>query len=86
MALIKCEDCTKEISDKALSCPNCGCPIKVSETTNIDPNPVKMDWNSIGDGGSKEVVVKEGCFLQTLNTGCMIIFAFIGFIMLLAFC
>lgn len=27
MALIKCPECTKEISDKALSCPNCGFPI-----------------------------------------------------------
>lgn len=26
MALIKCPECGKEISDKALSCPNCGCP------------------------------------------------------------
>ena len=27
MALIKCPECGKEISDKAASCPNCGCPI-----------------------------------------------------------
>ena len=27
MALIKCEECGHEISDKATSCPNCGCPI-----------------------------------------------------------
>jgi hypothetical protein len=27
MALITCPECTKEISDKATSCPNCGCPI-----------------------------------------------------------
>ena len=27
MALIKCEECGREISDKAESCPNCGCPI-----------------------------------------------------------
>ena len=28
MALIKCPECGKEISDKAKTCPNCGCPIK----------------------------------------------------------
>lgn len=28
MALIKCSECGKEISDKALSCPNCGCPVQ----------------------------------------------------------
>jgi hypothetical protein len=26
MALIKCEECEKEYSDKAEACPNCGCP------------------------------------------------------------
>jgi len=28
MALINCPECQKEISDKAESCPHCGCPIK----------------------------------------------------------
>ena len=28
MALIKCPECTKEISSEALSCPHCGYPIK----------------------------------------------------------
>jgi uncharacterized membrane protein YvbJ len=27
MALIKCPECQKEVSDKAISCPNCGNPI-----------------------------------------------------------
>lgn len=26
MALIKCLECGKEISDKAVACPSCGCP------------------------------------------------------------
>ncbi|MDY9920862.1 MAG: hypothetical protein U2P59_03445 [Synergistota bacterium] len=28
MALIKCTECGKDISDKATACPNCGCPIE----------------------------------------------------------
>ena len=28
MALVKCKECGKEISDKAKTCPNCGCPIE----------------------------------------------------------
>lgn len=28
MALINCEECGKEVSDKANFCPNCGCPVK----------------------------------------------------------
>ena len=27
MALIICQDCSKEFSDKATACPNCGCPM-----------------------------------------------------------
>jgi DNA-directed RNA polymerase subunit RPC12/RpoP len=27
MALIRCTECDKEISDKAASCVNCGCPV-----------------------------------------------------------
>jgi hypothetical protein len=30
MSLIKCPECNKEISDKAKSCPNCGCPININ--------------------------------------------------------
>ena len=26
MAIIKCPECGKEVSNKALSCPHCGCP------------------------------------------------------------
>lgn len=35
MALIKCSECQKEVSDKAYTCPNCGCPIatKVGDGT-----------------------------------------------------
>lgn len=35
MALIKCSECGKEISDKASTCPHCGCPVDISivETT-----------------------------------------------------
>jgi len=34
MALIKCEECGNEISDKALSCPKCGAP-RVTEKKNL---------------------------------------------------
>lgn len=36
MALIICAECGKEISDRAESCPNCGCPVgeSVSEEVN----------------------------------------------------
>ena len=31
MALIKCPECGKEISDKAAACPNCGCPVEAKK-------------------------------------------------------
>ena len=31
MALINCKECNKEISDLAVSCPNCGAPVKKKE-------------------------------------------------------
>ena len=27
MALIKCTECQKEVPDKAIACPHCGCPV-----------------------------------------------------------
>lgn len=29
MALIKCEDCGRDVSDRAPACPNCGAPVAV---------------------------------------------------------
>jgi len=30
MAIIRCTECNKKISDKASTCPHCGCPVSVS--------------------------------------------------------
>ena len=40
MALIKCPECGKQVSDKASSCPNCGCP--VSSSNNKTATGVKI--------------------------------------------
>ena len=32
--LIRCKECNKEFSDKAESCPNCGCPISQMDFSN----------------------------------------------------
>lgn len=36
MALIKCPECKKEISDKALQCIHCGYPIKLKDNCNTN--------------------------------------------------
>lgn len=39
MALIACKECGEMVSDQALSCPKCGCPIKkVSSAPTLNSN------------------------------------------------
>lgn len=44
MALIKCPECGKEISDKATTCPSCGCP--ASEWINSNTTSMKQSLAS----------------------------------------
>ena len=37
MALITCPECSTNVSDKAASCPSCGCPIS-KKTESLSPN------------------------------------------------
>lgn len=48
MALIKCPECGKEISDRAASCIHCGCPIQPQQTAyraETPPTPEKVIQN-----------------------------------------
>lgn len=58
MALIKCVECGKEISDKAYACPNCGCPAEyqsknsksIMDRTTIEcqnQSSYSEEWNDI---------------------------------------
>lgn len=53
MALIKCLECNKEISDKAEACPHCGCPVNVKS-------------KSINTGKPKKKVVVIGAAIVAL--------------------
>lgn len=54
MAMIKCPECQKDISDKAVSCPNCGCPVEYATsdtqtqqpelTPNNNKKPLNKKW------------------------------------------
>ena len=56
MALISCDECGKEISDKAKSCIHCGAPIVVASSQqhfDNDGNPrAPFDWEVNSDGTS----------------------------------
>jgi hypothetical protein len=36
MALSKCKECGRDVSDKAITCPNCGVPMPALSQENID--------------------------------------------------
>ena len=46
MALIKCSECGKEISDKATNCVHCGCPI-TSSPANSNSGGTKLSHGAI---------------------------------------
>ena len=46
MALIKCPECNKEISDKASSCPHCGYPLEKKETKKVRNKEPKKRFSS----------------------------------------
>lgn len=64
MALIACPECASEISDKAVSCPQCGCPISADSkvvvygyTQQFAMNPkvsVFLDGEQVGQVGQGE--------------------------------
>jgi hypothetical protein len=55
MALIKCEDCGRDVSDRAPACPNCGAPIASPADPNA-PDKVTVDGDCFV--GTKPMVIK----------------------------
>ena len=79
MALIQCPECGTQVSEKASNCPKCAYPLQPNQPEQplVSPKPTVI------------VKSKEGCFLQTLNVGCMVIAviaAIIGLIIFVGFC
>lgn len=60
MALIKCPECGREVSDKAKNCPFCGCPIESvspSGTVRIKVSPLRVEY---GFNGNQKVSITAG--------------------------
>lgn len=74
MALIKCSECGKEVSDSASSCPNCGFPVN-KEVSNSANNSVKNDLKS-----KKKPGCLQGCLISisVLAAICIAGFVFIA--------
>lgn len=71
----KCPYCAEEILEEAKKCKHCG------EFLDNNLRNEKTPQSQIPPQEIK-VIAKEGCFLQTLNVGCMVIFSIIGLIVL----
>ena len=73
MALINCPECSKNISDQATSCPNCGHPIKNNESQRV-----KTSEDSV-------LTRNRGCadIILFAFLGIILIIAFITFISLI---
>ncbi len=63
MALIKCKECGKEVSDKAGACPNCGCPIE-KESIFIE----KADFADSISKGTVEIYTDKVIITKSANT------------------
>ena len=64
MALIKCPECGKEISDRASACPNCGCPVAEMSASGVVrikmPNNIVEGWVGLFSSRSATVYDDKG--------------------------
>lgn len=73
MALIKCPECEKEISDRAKSCPNCGCPIN-----NENDDIIKENTNRILIAERvKETIMQKNVATTSLIISLIVLIGFI---------
>ncbi|MBE6983601.1 MAG: zinc-ribbon domain-containing protein [Ruminococcaceae bacterium] len=91
MALIKCTECGKEISDKAVACPHCGCPtaemnVRQSEATvggtadTSIANKSTTENNGSHKPKTTKKVINKKIMIPVLALGCaIIIFAILVF-------
>ena len=66
MALIKCKECGKEISDQAQTCPNCGYPINIKDRDGV----LHFYWaNMRGNTFLKTKIVIDGVSFGEIKCG-----------------
>lgn len=69
MALVKCSECGKEISDQAVSCPHCGCPI-IREQDHEAANEKQVNSSLDAVNGSNKRTHKKAIFIIA---GCVLV-------------
>lgn len=92
MALIKCSECGKEISDKAITCPGCGFPVlHGNSNSNPDlknkmPDTEKDMYADVKRISQKKTVVKRKNELSTVRLTIGIIMTVLSVIVLYTSC
>jgi len=81
MALIKCSECGKDVSDKASSCPNCGAPILENAKAVVDEPRREPLGPVIKENGKAIMFISIGVIMVIV--GLMTIVMIIGIIPLL---
>ncbi|MDE7295074.1 MAG: zinc-ribbon domain-containing protein [Oscillospiraceae bacterium] len=67
MALIKCPECGKKVSDMAKACPKCGMPLDNLNTTDIDKEVVSGNSTVIKKVQSKKIlIIIAACLLALI--------------------
>lgn len=67
MALIKCSECGKEISDKAKTCPNCGAPVVLkAQLTQSNVAPPPMVKNNMPEKKKGSCLKSVGIFFAVI--------------------
>ena len=68
MALIICPECSHDVSDKAISCPNCGYPIRLSEGTKSAKKGDRWDaWPSLAKEKESEAPEQVRLYQETVR-------------------
>lgn len=85
MALIKCPECGKTISDKALKCPQCGYPI----TQKVEQEPAALIAEKQLDevpGSHPNPIAALACYPRTLSKKAKAVLAIAGVIVIAVLC
>ena len=73
MALISCKECYKQISDKAVACPNCGCPAETTKINIIRPPVSTTSYNIDSKASSDDLNTGKGCLIAIVAIVVMLI-------------
>ena len=90
MALIKCVDCGKEVSDRAQNCPNCGCPIECSiaannsKIENVENDTLTEQEKVVLNINETALQPKKQSFKGTLNNKKRLVALLVGVAVLVA--